>query len=427
MDRTLTAYLTSYGLSLLGNSVAAVVLPLVVLRTTGSALDAGVVAAATAGPAVLAGLLMGGVVDRVNRRTASVVTDLVSAAAVAALPVVDRVAGLGLGWFVLFGVVGSFGDVPGLTAREALLPGVARRSGTGTDRLVALRESLGAVVLLVGPAVAAGLVVAVDGAGALWVTAALSCAAAAVTLCVPRAAGALPGGADGADGTEGARRTGERPARDAFAHLREGWTHLFRRSPLLLAVTALNLVLVTVLTALQGLLLPVHFAASGNEGGLGVVLSALAAGMLAGSALYAVVGARATRRTWSAGALAVSVAGVGVVASLPPTGALLAGAVLLGAAGGVLSTVLGVVMTERVPDRLRGRVTGTQNAVLTAAPSAGVLGAGVLVEYASPATAGVVVAGVWCAAVVAALLTPVLRDLGPVREERGARPVPVRD
>ena len=58
MNRTVLAYLTSYGVSFLGNSVAAVVLPLVVLQTTGSALDAGLVAAATALPAFAAGLLM---------------------------------------------------------------------------------------------------------------------------------------------------------------------------------------------------------------------------------------------------------------------------------------------------------------------------------------------------------------------------------
>ncbi|EED6098059.1 MFS transporter, partial [Salmonella enterica subsp. enterica serovar Typhimurium] len=47
------AYLASYLLSLLGNSIAGVALPLIVLQVTGSALGAGAVAAATAIPAVL--------------------------------------------------------------------------------------------------------------------------------------------------------------------------------------------------------------------------------------------------------------------------------------------------------------------------------------------------------------------------------------
>ncbi|MEO9323058.1 MFS transporter [Nocardioides sp. C4-1] len=401
MTRTSLAYLASYGLSMLGNSAAAVVLPLVVLQATGSALDAGVVAAATAVPAVVAGLVMGGVVDRVHRRTASVVTDLVSAAAVAALPLVDLVTGLSVGWFVLFGVIGSFGDVPGLTAREALLPGVAARSGLTVDRLVALREGTGAVTMLVGPAVGAGLVVLLDGPGALWVTAGTSAAAALVTLALPREVGAI-------DPTTP-------PPTSRLAHLREGWTVLLG-SPFLRAVTLLNLVLAIVLTAVQGLVLPVHFTALGQEGRLGLVLSSLALGLLVGAGVYAGVGSRLSRRTWFVAGMTGSIAGIALIGALPPVGLVLAGAVVLGVTGGLLGTVTGALMTERIPDHVRGRVTGTQNAVLTAAPSLGVLGAGVAVEVGSLALAGWLVVGLWTACVAVALLAPSLRDLEPAPE-----------
>ena len=398
MNRTSIVFLGSYGLSILGNSVAAVVLPLVVLQSTGSALDAGIVAAATAVPAVLAGLFMGGVVDRVHRRSVSIVTDLVSAGAMAALPLVDATAGLSLGWFVFVGIVGSFGDVPGMTAREALLPQVAQRSGVGVDRLVALRESVGAVVMLVGPAAAAGLLVVLDGSAALWITAGTSLAAAAATLLLPREVGAVVG-----------ERTGASP-RAALAHLREGWGLLFR-STFLLSVTVLNLLLFTVLTAIQGLLLPVHFTASGQEARLGLVLSSLAVGMLMGAGIYAAFGEGKARRAWFVCALVGSVIGIALIGFLPPVMVLLAGAVILGVSGGILSTVTGVLMTERIPDQLRGRVTGTQNAILTAAPSLGVLGAAVAVEYASLTTAGLLVVAVWAATVIAALFAPPLRDL----------------
>jgi MFS family permease len=136
-------YFASYGLSIFGSSVAAAVLQLVVLQTTGSALDAGIVAAATAVPAVLAGLFMGGVIDRVHRRAASVVTDLVSAGAVAALPLGDAVSGLSLWWFVALGIVGSFGDVPGLTARRSccLRSPLAPASASSGSRRASARSS----------------------------------------------------------------------------------------------------------------------------------------------------------------------------------------------------------------------------------------------------------------------------------------------
>ena len=77
--RTPVLYLSSYFVSVLGNSIAAIALPLIVLQATGSAMSAGWVAAATAVPAVFAGLFMGVVIDRINRITSSVLTDLVSA------------------------------------------------------------------------------------------------------------------------------------------------------------------------------------------------------------------------------------------------------------------------------------------------------------------------------------------------------------
>lgn len=405
MNRTVLAYLTSYGVSFLGNSVAAVVLPLVVLQTTGSALDAGLVAAATALPAFAAGLLMGGVVDRSDRRVVSVVTDVISGTAVAALPITALFTDLGLGWFVLFGILGSFGDVPGLTAREALLLPVARRSPWTIDRLVGMRESLAAITMIIGPAVAAGLVTVLDGTQALWITAGLSLGAAFITLALPRDLGVID-----------AQPTGTSP-RAVLAHLGEGWSLLFLRSPFLLSVTLLSLVLASCLASLQGLLLPVHFTLTGDEGQLGLVLSSLAVGMLVGSAVYAAVGTKLPRRVWLVAGLAGSAAGLLLIGSLPSVWLVLGGAAMVGTFGGMVSTVLGVLMTERIPEQLRGRVTGTQNALLTVAPSLGILGAGVMVDQVSLEAAGLAIGGLWAVAVIVALFVPPLRDLSSTAEQ----------
>ncbi len=265
MTRVPAAYLASYVLSAFGNSIAAIALPLLVLQETGSAAQAGILAAATTVPAVLAGLVMGAVIDRVDRRAASVATDLVSATAIAALPAVAAVTDLGLGWFILLGVIGSFGDVPGLTAREALLPAIVRHGGVSGERLLGLREAQGAVALLVGPAAAGGLMTLLDGPTVLLVPAAASLAAALVTLLVPARLGALP-----ADGPRpGATVTA------TLGELRAGWRVLFGSDRFLLTVTLVNLALVTALAGLQGLVLPVHFTALGEPGLLGFVLSAI--------------------------------------------------------------------------------------------------------------------------------------------------------
>lgn len=400
------AYLASYLLSLLGNSIAGVALPLIVLQVTGSALGAGAVAAATAIPAVLAGLLMGVVIDRINRRTSSVVTDLVSAAAIAALPLIDMISGLSLGWFILFGIIGSLGDVPGMTARDALLPAIVRHGGIASERLMGIREALGAVAILLGPAAAGTLMVLYDGSTVLWITAATSLTAALLTLLIPHRVGAIVT-ADGAAATA----TG-----NGWTQLRDGWRVLFR-SPFLVATTTLSLASVIVLASLQGLILPVYFTLVEQPGMLGFVLTALAAGMLVGGTVYAVAGTRGRRRAWFLTGLMGSTLGFGIIAALPSVWIVFAGAFVVGLSSGLFGSLIGVLMIERIPEQMRGRIMGTQNAIMTAAPPVGIVVAAVLTEYAGVNVAAVALASVWLVALVLGLSARSLRNLEPATKQ----------
>ncbi|MEU4425784.1 MFS transporter [Actinoplanes sp. NPDC024001] len=396
MNRVSSAYLTSYVLSLLGNSVAGVVLPLLVLQTTGSVLATGAVAVASALPAAVAGLVMGVVIDRINRRTASVLTDVISALSIAALPLVDATVGLALGWFVLFAVIGSFGDVPGLTAREAMIPGVTRAGRMSAERLLGLREALGAVVMLIGPAAGAALISAFDGVTVLWVTAATSAAAAAVTMLIPREVGAIAA-------------TGAGPQRVV---LRDGW-HTLVRSPFLLTTTLLSVGLVAVLAGFQALVLPVYFTLQQRPEMLGLVLSALAVGLLAGGGIYAAAGGRGRRRTWFLAGLLITIAGFGAMAALAGPWLVLGAAAVVGLGNGLCGSLMGVLMIERIPDAMRGRVMGLQNSILTLAPALGMGAAALLVEQSGARTGAIVLAAVWLAVGVVAMLARALRDLEP--------------
>jgi MFS family permease len=362
-------------------------------------MDAGVVAASIAVPAFVAGLLSGDVVDHYDRRVVSIVSDVISAAAVAALPVVSMFTDLGVGWFVLFGIVGSFGDVPGSTARESLLLPVSRRSTWSLDRLVGVRESLFAAVMVIGPAVAVGLVTLLDGPQALWVAAGMSFLAALVTSCLPRGI------------SRGAAAPGGTSPRTVLRDLGEGWSLLFVRSPFLLNVTVLNFVLASCLASVQGLLLPVHFTMSGDQGRLGLVLSSLAGGLLIGSGVYASAGGVVPRRTWLVIGLVGSSIGLLLVGLLPSVWLVAVGAALVGTFGGLSHAVLGVSTMERIPDELRGRVTGTQNAIIALAPALGLFSTGVLIERISVNVAGLAIGLVWATMVAVALALPPLRDL----------------
>ena len=406
MRRVPALYLTSYVLSLLGNAIAAVALPLIVLQTTGSVLGAGTVAAVSAVPAVLAGLFMGVVIDRINRRTSSIVTDLISAGSLAALPIIDAVTGLNLGWFVLFGIIGALGDVPGMTAREALLPSVVRSGAISAERLVGLREALGAAALIVGPAVAGILMSVLEGSTVLWLTAGTSLAAALVTMLIPHHVGRIAP----EDGAAGTSRT------SPWAQLRQGWSALLG-SRFLVAITALSVASVFVLGAFQSIILPVYFTAEGRPGLLGFVLTSLAVGLLIGAGVYATVGTTLSRRAWLMTGLGGSALGFAVMGQLASPGGVLVGAFLVGAFSGVLNSLLAVLMVDRIPEAMRGRIGGTQNAVLTAVAPAATLVAALMVEFGGLAIAAAAITAVWLVAAVATAIGRSLRNLDPTPVE----------
>lgn len=399
MKRTVVFYLTSFGTSLLGNSITAIALPLVVLFTTGSPLSAGVVAIAAAVPAALAGLLMGSLVDRINRRTAAVLSDVISAAALLVLPIVDLTIGLSLGWFIAVAVLNSFGDVPGLTAREAMLPAIARAAAMDSSRLIGLRESLAGVSLLLGPAIAGILVAAFAPVTVLWITSGLATMAALLTLLIPKSATVLA-----PDHTEASTTP---PARSVFHGL-----GVIVRSPLLRGLVLLGMALAIVLAATQGMVIPVHFAFQDEPQFVGFVLSALAAGLLIGGGCFAVLGHRIPHRVWFTTGLVLVAMGFSIIGVLGPVWSIFAGAAIVGVGGGSMNAVIGLAFIENVDDSQRGTVLGAQNAIMTLVPAAGIGVAAVLIEVSGLHLATTALAALWILAAIGALLTPRLRRLG---------------
>lgn len=403
MNTNVAVYLGSYSLSLLGNGIASVVLPLLVLARTGDVMAAGIVASVAAATAAIAGVFAGVVIDRVNRRTVSIACDLLSASAVAALPLVDAVWGLDLAWFVLLAVIGALGDSPGMTARETLLPRVVQladpREG-GLDRIIGIRESLVGVLLLAGPGLG-GLLVAVFGVDvlALLLTAGTSCAAAGLTLALDRRAGEV-------------MRQDWEPAsvRSVWIDLRTGWCFLATHR-MVLAITLVTAVFIAVIAAMQTTLLPAYFSAERLPGMTGLALTALSIGGLIGAGVYAATVGKVTRRTWFAvGMVGAALGAVGLGALWPPWTVIVSVA-FVGLTNGPVSAVLGVALINATPDRLRGRVLGAQNAIVLGAPAAAVAPFGIVASTWGLSTAGVVFTVVIVVTAIVSLSAPVFRTL----------------
>ncbi|WP_413316645.1 MFS transporter [Agrococcus sp. 1P02AA] len=402
------AYLGSHFLSLLGNGIAAIALPLIVLQVTGSPLSMGIIAASTAVPAVLIGLVAGFVLDRWNRRNLSVASDIISAAAIAALPVVDMLWGLELWWFVVLGIIGAFGDVPGSTAREVLVASVVRRSGVSLDRMVGVRETLTSVALILGPALAGTLVALLGPSAVFFITAGTSAGAALLTLVIPREAGRVTPSAHG----PGSPASPETP----WQQITGGFTAL-RHSRFLIGVIVLIVGLTTVGGGLQGLVLPLHFATIERPELLGLVLSTMAAGMLVGGLSFSVLGTRLSRRAWLTIGFSALTIGYASLSTLASTPVIFASAAIVGLSSALVGATLGVLLVEQTPDRVRGRVLALENTALQLAAPLGIGGAGIIAELSSPVIAGLAVTGVWAVALLSVLATRSLQDL----EHEGSR------
>lgn len=414
MSTQIIAYFAAYSLSMLGNGIASVLLPLLVLARTGDVLAAGIVASVTAGAGALVGMFAGVVVDRVNRRTVSIVSDVLSGAAVAALPVVDALTGLTLPWFICLAVVGAFGDAPGLTAREVLLPRLAGAEPgrpDRLDRLVGAREAISGVLVLAAPG-AGGLLIAVAGVGSttLLVTAATSFAAAACSFGVRHRAGAIAIGVAADPLRSNVLRAAMRDLLAGFRFL--SYSHF------LLGATFLTAVFVAASVALQTSLLPAYFTALELPSLTGVVVSSIAAGGMIGAGLYAALAARIRRRTWFVGGLLGTIVGFFGVGSFASPWLVFAAAFTVGLMGAPVSAALGVATIKATPDHMRGRILGAQNVAIMAAPALAAAPVAGLASGIGLVPAGLILAGGVAVACVVSLVAPVFKSLDdPTRAE----------
>jgi MFS family permease len=414
MSRNTWIYLGSYSLSLLGNGIASVLFPLLVLAKTGDVLAAGVLASVTAAVGAVAGVLAGVVTDRVDRRTVSVVSDVLSAGSVAALPVVDALVGLDLTWFVVLGVIGAFGDMPGMTARETLLPSLVRLDGGragALDRLVGVRESLSGALMLVGPGLG-GLLVWLAGVSSvtLFVTAGTSLAAALLTLLLSPQVGVVP---------PPEARSARGRVRGVAIDLVAGWRFLLGHR-LVLGATLVSAVLVAVLVALQSTLMPAYFTQEGLPELSGFAATGIAVGSLLGAGVFAATAGKVSRRTWFVVGIVGVAVGFTVIGLLLGPWLVLVAAVLVGLTNGPMSAVLGVATIEATPDPMRGRVLGAQNALLLAAPALTAAPIAALASAYGLGAAGIAVAAVVVVTAVVALLSPAFRTVDAVEPDAAA-------
>jgi MFS family permease len=362
--RGIVGVLAAHAVALTGTRVSAIAIPWFVLVTTGSAARTGLVVFCEMAPYVLAKALTGPVVDRVGPKRVSVAADVVSAGAVATIPLLHALDLLGFGALLaLVAVAGAFRG-PGDSAKEVFVPLVAEQAQMSLERATGLAGTIERLASTVGPGIAGLVVAAVGPINAITVNA-VTFAAGAVIIAVALRDHPAPEPDDGGR---------------YLQRLREGWTFIVgdRLLRSILAMVAFTNLLDA---AMFAVLLPLWARQTGyGPAGIGAVGSAFGVCAVVGSLTATAIGHRLPRRlTFLVGFLVCGAPRfVAIGADLPLPAVL----VVMGVAGlgaGFLNPVLGAVFYERVPRPLLGRVNALGDSLSWAGiPLGGVVAAGVV-------------------------------------------------
>jgi MFS family permease len=382
----------------LGNSIVMITIPWLILERTDSPSFAGLVAAISALPGILVSPIGGWMVDHIGRRAVSIGADLLSSLSVAAFPIVAATFGLSNLSILLIAVLGAVFDPAGYTARKTLLADVAKSSEIDLDRLNGIHDGFMGVAWIFGPAIGAGLIASIGSINSFWVSAGLFVIAAL-------AIAFLRVGNMGKESRDLAEESGEKTDNRIRIGVKTLWN-----DKLLRTLSIALLVLAAVYMPTEVVVLPTYFENIDNPSGLGLVISALAAGSAIGSFGYGWISKRVQRKTLIRMILLGSAISIIPMALLPALPLLMLAGFCLGLSWGPYNPLISTLVQERIPAHIHGRVFGVQTAVFYAAPPMGMLLAGLSVERYGVKVTYLVLAGVLSVTSVLVLLTKSLRS-----------------
>jgi MFS family permease len=392
------ALLAANAVSETGNVLAFVAIPWFVLQTTGSAVKTGLTGAAFLLAAVMAGVFGGPMVDRLGFKRTSIVADVAGAVTVALVPLLYHTVGL-LFWQLLMLVfLGGFLDAPGHTARQSLVPGLARGAGMGIERANSAFQGIQFGSFLLGPPLA-GLLISLFAPGnVLWIDAATFVVSAALVAALVAAP------APRAD--TGARRAGR-----YLAELAEGLAFI-RRDRLVVWMFGIGVVANSLVLPLFAVVLPFFArAAYGSAVDLGLMLGGFGSGALAGTVLYGIFGGRLPRRATLVAAISLLGVPFWVLVATPPLGVAIGALFVAGFALGPPNPLTYSVLQERTPPRMLGRVLGAGVSLSMVGAPAGMVLCGYVLEILGLRPTLVGISACYLAVGLLALLSPALHEL----------------
>ena len=350
-NRSFAALWLGQMVSFIGDYFNWLAIPILINRLTGSATMVGLSMIATALPALLLGPLAGVFVDRWDRKWTMIGSDLLRALLVLVLLTVHSREQVWI--FYVVGFLVSCTSQFFFPARGAVLPLVVKEP---EDWLPAngLMQIIMTVGLLAGPALA-GFSIGLWGERVAFVMNSagyLVSAAAVLTMTVPRTTSS-PASANS--------------VRAVWNDLREGVVYLFGHSSTVGALICMSVALLGA-GAINVVWVP-FLQRTFNIGavGLGIVDSAQGVGMVVGGLLLGLVSRRIPKAILGAGGMIVLSIPFAMIGYVPLFWMVVVLSFFIGVGLVPLQSALTTILQMSVPDKKRGRVGASFNAVTTAA------------------------------------------------------------
>jgi len=150
-----------------GNSAVHVAIPWLVLETTGSSAQAGIVLGLSGLSVIFTAPLIGGLIAILGARPVSVWADIISGISVLLFPIIGTLFGLNIASLLVIAIFGAMFDPAGGTARKSLIQPVVEKEGLSLTKFNGTYEAVATIGTVIGPT-AAALAISIIGVNATF-------------------------------------------------------------------------------------------------------------------------------------------------------------------------------------------------------------------------------------------------------------------
>ncbi len=352
-----------------GNSAVHIAIPWLVLETTGSSANAGVVLGISGFSVIFTAPIIGGLIAVLGARPVSIWADIISAGSVVLFPIVGSLFGLNLASLLIIAIIGAMFDPAGATARKSLIQAVAERDGLSLIKFNGTYEAAATIGTVLGPTGAALAISFVGINTTFYLIAIVFLMASCLAFFIPVV-------------TTYTKSDESFSVKNVFKETRIGMSALWNDKPLL-SLVGLYTLLTAIYMPVESIVLSRYFRDLNEPRTLGFVLSAMSVGIVIGALQFH----RAVRIFSPGNMVIVSMTLIGAVvcamAFLPNAIIFIGLGLALGLAFGPVSPMSNYLVQQRMPQHLHGPVFGTQFSLMYLATPAGTLALGLIVQSVS--------------------------------------------